>query len=76
MNIKDLAPELQELCHIRQKEQGNTGTFTGRLDDGPNSENFLWEATPEGMDFWSNINEGKNMTDHPKYPKTQTYQIF
>lgn len=73
--IKNLAPELQELAHQRQREQGNDGTFDGRLSASQNHGNFLWEKTPE-RELWIDIDLGKDVTNHPKYPTPVVYSIF
>lgn len=75
MNISELSPELQELCHIRQKEQGNDGTFDEDIGCGKNEGNFNWDETPEGDGFWSRVHDGEDMTEDVLYPKF-TYQIF
>lgn len=76
MNIKDLAPELQELCHKRQIEQGNDGTFDGELFRDRRDCNFNWHDTEEGDEFWERLNNGDGMRNHPKYPKTGTYELY
>ncbi len=68
MNIKDLAPELQALVHIRQKEQGNDGTFEGELKKDKHAKNFDWGPKKYEIDFWSDIDFGQDMTSHPMYP--------
>lgn len=74
--IKDLPIELQQLAHKRQMEQGNTGLFNGDLQASSKIDNFNWSNTPEGSDFWYAIHNGKNMKKHPKYPKTETYELY
>ena len=80
VKIRDLSPELQELCHKRQIEQGNDGTFKDILDTDIESGNFMWEITPEGYNFWEDLNDGYDMTDSPFYPKSNqvinNYSIF
>lgn len=77
-DIKNLPPELQELCHIRQKEQGNDGTFDGPLDRGKERDNFIWERTKEGQKFWNDIWNGRleEIKLHPLYPQKQNYDIY
>lgn len=69
MDISELAPELQELAHQRQRDQGNDGLFDGSLDNDEYTNNFAWVNTPEGVDFWERINDGEDVTDHEYYPK-------
>ncbi len=75
--IKNFPPELQEFAHRRQKEQGNDGTFNGRVDMGKDGGNFIWKNTPEGS-FWMQVysNGPESVKDHPSYPKIQTYDIY
>lgn len=81
INIYELAPELQELVHIKQIEAGNDGTFTGQLYSGRADKNFKWENTVEGYKFWEDINDRKDVRDHICYPKAKDtiindYSIF
>lgn len=69
MDIIDLPPELQELAHQRQRDQGNSGTFTGALSRGKAKNNFDWANTPEGDDFWRNIFYNEDVSKHLMYPK-------
>lgn len=75
MNIRDLSPELQELVHKRQREQGNDGTFNGSLDVSKYDQNFNWSQTLEGVEFWNSINDGYSMMDSKHYPKVN-YEIY
>lgn len=75
MKIKDLSPELQELVHKRQREQGNDGTFDGSLSKDKNEDNFNWLETIEGNNFWSDVDEGKSMIHSKFYPKGH-YEIY
>lgn len=75
MQIQDLPPELQELVHLRQKEQGNNGFFKGALNNASTDNNFEWRRTPEGHEFWSDINQGRIDKEHPFYPKTN-YELY
>jgi hypothetical protein len=75
MQITDLAPELQELVHQRQKEQGNDGSYEGSLYTSRSDGNFDWEDTPEGYYFWNHVDDGKDMTNHECYPKTINNQF-
>ena len=50
-----LAPEVRRAISRRRKEQGK--------------RNFDWGNTFEGYEFWKNIFEGKDMTNHIRYPK-------
>lgn len=77
IHIKDLPLELRELCHKRQKEQGNNTQFDGDLSCGRVSGNFDWLSTAEGSDFWERLNDNKDVTNHPFYPKRElNYEIF
>lgn len=75
MIIKDLPPELQELVHKRQIEQGNDGTFIGNIGNGKTAGNFNWDVSPEGQDFWDYIYHGEDVSNHPMYPKKE-YEIY
>ena len=68
MDISELAPELQELVHQRQREQDNDGTFNGYLGDNKSCGNFNWDETPEGQEFWELINDGEDVTHFLCYP--------
>lgn len=79
--IRDLPEELQELCHQRQLQQGNDGTFTGNVSESVGSRNFSWDQTPEGYEFWKRVSHGDDLTNDPKYPKKKdevitNYQIY
>lgn len=78
--IKELAPELQELVHQRQRECGNNGIFDGKLDESGVNGNFSWVSTPEGSDFWYNVFKGRDMSDDRHYPKvpntTNAFKFF
>lgn len=80
MEIRKLSPELQELCHKRQIEQGNDGTFNGSLSNGANADNFTWTDTPEGHCFWDDLHNGHDVTNSPFYPKSDNvinnYSIY
>lgn len=53
--IKDLPDYIQELVKKNQIKQGNNGTFIGDLQLGKSSDNFNWDLTQEGYNFWHNI---------------------
>ena len=79
MQIKYLAPELQELVHLRQREQGNDGLFDGELELGPDDGNFQWDQTPEDYHFWQMVNdEDSDVLDSIHYPKpiNNTFPIY
>ncbi len=69
MQIRELAPELQELVHRRQIEQGNDGTFDGSLSNNKDDGNFNWYQTPEGDDFWQELYDGEDVTHYMCYPE-------
>jgi hypothetical protein len=68
MHISELAPELQELVHQRQIDQGNDGTYEGCVGDGKSCDNFNWDETPEGDEFWQLIYDGEDVTHFSCYP--------
>lgn len=74
MLISELSPFLKGLCHKRQIEQGNDGTFEGPLTNGKNSYNFNWDETPEDYKFWSDLDENDEFYVRQKYP--HIFQIF
>lgn len=76
MLISELPPELQQLCHQRQREQGNDGTFTGDVLEGRGTGNFNWDETPE-EDFWEVLwGDGLEYAKlHKNYPK-HIYEIY
>jgi len=79
MNISELPPELQELAHKRQIEQGNDGTFDGSLLKEACNSNFTWDQTFEGQNFWQEIYNGSIELAKIKFPHlypNQTYDIY
>jgi len=79
MEISTLPPELQELCHLRQKEQGNKGDFKGELVKDKDNQNFRWNSTPEGQDFWDALyKKGVEYVkrEFPHLYPNSTYEIY
>ena len=50
--IKDLPEPVKKLTLFRQKEQGRPYNLSDDIDS------FIWRDTPEGTDFWNNIEDG------------------
>jgi len=69
IEIRHLPPEIQELAHQRQREQGNDGTFDGDISDGKRQKNFDWHETSEEQ-FWNDLYSYgiERVINHPAYP--------
>ncbi len=68
MDIKDLPIKLQELCFKRQREQGNYIRFSGSLINEASNNNFTWNKTLEGNEFWSSIYQGNIPKEYIELP--------
>lgn len=70
---KDLPIEIQQLILIRGKEQGVTNEDMNiSLGAYPSDNNFYWDKTSEGYEFWNYINSNgvnEKIKNHPSYPK-------
>ena len=74
MDINNLAPELKALALLRNKEQGKAKVLEAHNSVGAL---FNWMSTPEGHEFWSQIDKGADVTGWACYPKPiESYQIF
>lgn len=71
MLIKDLPIEIQEIVFQRQEEQGNKPDANLDLEFCKYEDNFNWDQTIEGHDFWEKINEGNYSEFYKKYPKKE-----
>ncbi len=80
MLISNLSSELQRLVHIRQKEQGNDGTFMGKLTTMPRDGNFSWgkDCGDEEQWFWNHIDKGLPPEQHPMYQQliAHSYELY
>lgn len=75
MELHELAPELQELVVQRVTEQGKQARLT--LEKSTVGTLFTWGDTPEGATFWNEVDQGRDVTSHPSYPKhLMNYQIY
>ena len=72
MNYKDLPPRLQELVKKYTIEQKGEEIFNQDVNNTTIMGLFTWSATPEGSDFWYNINKG----DIPEEYKNQIIENF
>lgn len=67
MEIKNLPPKLKELALERMKENRSDCSSLGGA--------FTWSKTPEGGDFWNNINCGKIPSEYLD-TVINNYEIF
>lgn len=80
MLIKDLPEELRELVKERHKLYYNSA-YSGLTIDSKeaNVNNMLnWNNTPEGVMFWGEVDQGKDVKHYLCYPRKKElfYQIF
>ena len=68
MLIKNLPREIQCLVFKRQCQQNNDPDDKLDLDTGQSGGNFDWDATPEGSEYWQNINCVDYSEFYEKYP--------
>ena len=65
MEIKDLPIELQELALKRAKEhciKCKIGCYSYFDKFQELSSAFIWKHTPEGQEYWGNVNTGYTTT--------------
>ena len=67
--------EVQEKMLERQVEQGNhrdPNVYIRSFSSGRSKGGFTWSDTPEGHDFWSNIDDYEDYSEffelYPKHP--------
>ena len=65
MKIRELKPKYMKLAIKNQLMQGNSINLDVTLEVNKYGGNFTFEETPEGLEFWSRVEDG----DNPKIPK-------
>jgi hypothetical protein len=69
MKISELKEPLKSLAEQRRKERTDSfyKEFSDQLGDA-----FNWSQTREGYNFWSDVDDEKDVSNHPNYPKQET----
>lgn len=77
--INEMPSEIVALAKKRQKEYIDKHGCT-HCNHGINVNSveymFLWSKSPEGFNFWNDIQNGIYSKFYEKYPKLSTYEIY
>jgi len=69
--LKSVRPDIYELACKRIKDQGNEPVISNVLSECLGRGGFVWFDSPEGHDFWDEIDDGNFTKYDAMYPKSK-----